>query len=85
MAETFEINLLGNTPREQWKTTVNIYRMVIKSNIDKMYDAMEARNTDKAIDAGETAFEYCDKFAEDMIGFIDSVFDYIEKKEGVTK
>lgn len=34
MAETVEINVLGDTAKEQWLTVIHINKLVIESNID---------------------------------------------------
>ena len=70
MPETIEINLLGDTQKEQWLNAINIFELCIKSNCDKAYDLAIDPQQIACID---TAIDITGKFADEMRRLVEGV------------
>ena len=82
MART--VNILGDTPRQQWKAAVNIYEVCIESNVRDVYERMDGlcdkRGTDECDWCGrchslEVALRETANFADEMRRLVEGVFE----------
>lgn len=77
--ETRTISILGETPKEQWKNAINIYRMTVQSNLTKLKDMADDEEFECDEDEEYLFEEYLDADAMRM-----EVLNISERLEYIT-
>ena len=73
MGET--INILGDTPKQQWLSVINIYHLAIQANIDSAINAAEDEFDRNELEALIKARDMIGDFADEMRRLVEGVLD----------
>ena len=70
------INILGDTPKQQWKTAIMLYNVTIESNIVEAQRLIRChKSREDAIECLDTAVRVLGEYRAEMNRLVEGVFD----------
>ena len=73
---TKTVNILGDTPKQQWLNAISIFDLAIGANIETALEKLdEGWEAEEMRDPLETALMVLNNYTEEMMRLVEGVFD----------
>lgn len=69
------VNILGDTPKQQWLNAIMIYEECIYGNMRIVYDFLEDEADNDILECGDIAMRNTRNFADEMRRLVEGVFN----------